>query len=58
MPRVNLVLIESVLEMQENKENLKLVEVLKEQSYKEGHVQRAVNIPMGKLSLRLGILLK
>jgi rhodanese-related sulfurtransferase len=35
--------------MQENKEDFKLVEVLSKNSYTEGHIPGAINIPMDKL---------
>ena len=49
MAKVKFVPIESLLEMQENNEDFKLVEVLKEQSYKEGHIPGAINIPVDNL---------
>ena len=49
MTKVRFIPIESVLEMQENGESFKLVEVLKEQSYREGHIPGAINIPADKL---------
>ena len=49
MAKVKFVPIETVLEMQENKEDFKLIEVLKEDSYKEGHIPGAINIPVDNL---------
>ena len=49
MAKIKFVPIESVLEMQENNEDFKLVEVLKEQSYREGHIPGAINIPVDNL---------
>ena len=49
MTKVKFVPIESLLEMQENNEDFKLVEVLKEQSYREGHIPGAINIPVDSL---------
>ena len=49
MAKVKFLAIEGLLEMQENNEEFKLVEVLKEQSYKEGHIQGAINIPADSL---------
>ena len=49
MAKVKFIPIESVLEMQENNEDFKLVEVLKEQSYREGHIPGAINIPVDNL---------
>ena len=49
MAKVKFLAIEGLLEMQENNEEFKLVEVLKEQSYKEGHIPGAINIPVDSL---------
>ena len=49
MAKIKFVPIESVQEMQENKEDFRLVEVLKEDSYKEGHIPGAINIPVENL---------
>ena len=49
MQKVKFIPIENLLEMQENNEEFKLVEVLKEQSYREGHIPGAINIPVDSL---------
>lgn len=36
--------------MMENKDKFKLVEVLSEESYKEGHIPGAINIPVNELN--------
>ena len=40
---------EKLFEMMENKEAFKLIEVLSEENYKEGHIPAALNIPVNKL---------
>ena len=47
--RVELITLERLLEMRENGENFKLVEVLPEPSFQEGHLPNAINIPVEKL---------
>ena len=49
MKRIRFISIEQLLEMMENKDKFKLVEVLGEDSYKEGHIPNAINIPVDKL---------
>ncbi len=49
MTKVKFIPIETMLEMQENEENFKLVDVLREESYKEGHIPGAINIPKDML---------
>ncbi|MBI2654388.1 rhodanese-like domain-containing protein [Candidatus Woesearchaeota archaeon] len=49
MKKIKFIAIEQLLEMIENKENFKLVEVLKEEGYKEGHIPGAINIPVDNL---------
>lgn len=49
MAKIRLITIEELLEMIENKENFKLVEVLREDSYNEGHIPGAINIPADML---------
>ena len=49
MARIRFITIEELLEMQENKENFKLVEVLSEESFKEGHIPEAISIPLDNL---------
>ncbi len=49
MKRIKFISIEQLLEMIENKDEFKLVEVLSEDSYKEGHLPNAVNLPLDNL---------
>lgn len=49
MPRFEFITIERLLEMKANREKFKLVEVLSEEEYKEGHIPGAKNIPLEKL---------
>ena len=49
MARIRFISIEILLEMKANKENFKLIEVLKEDNYKKGHIPGAINIPLDKL---------
>ncbi|MBI2655290.1 rhodanese-like domain-containing protein [Candidatus Woesearchaeota archaeon] len=49
MEKIKFLAIEGLLEMIENKENFKLVEVLREDSYNEGHIPGAINIPADML---------
>jgi len=50
MPKVKFIDIDGLLEMEANNENFKLIEVLKEDSYKQGHIPGAINIPTEKLN--------
>jgi len=50
VPKVKFISIDKLLEMEANNENFKLVEVLKEDSYKQGHIPGAINIPVNKLN--------
>ncbi|MBI4452284.1 rhodanese-like domain-containing protein [Candidatus Woesearchaeota archaeon] len=49
MAKVKFITIEQLLEMIENKEEFKLVDVLREGDFKEGHIPGAINIPVGNL---------
>lgn len=49
MAKIRFIPIEPLLEMKANNEKFKLVEVLSEDSFKEGHIPRAINIPVEKL---------
>jgi len=49
MKRIKFISIEQLLEMIENKDNFKLVEVLREERFREGHIPRAINIPVDQL---------
>ncbi len=45
MAKLNVITLETLLELKENQESFTLIEVLSEDSYKEGHIPGAVNIP-------------
>ena len=49
MAKIKFIPIEILLEMQENREQFKLVDVLREDSYNEGHIPGAINIPIDML---------
>ena len=49
MKKIKLITIEQLLEMMESKEKFKLVEVLSEDSFKEGHLPNAINLPVTNL---------
>ena len=49
MKKIKFMSIEQLLEMIENNEKFKLVEVLGEDSFKQGHIPGAVNIPVDQL---------
>ena len=49
MKKIILITIEKLLEMKVNSEKFKLVEVLSEESYNEGHIPGAINIPLDEL---------
>ena len=48
-PKVKFISKEGLFEMMENKERFKLVEVLPEDSYQEGHLPFAINIPVTEI---------
>ncbi|MBN2280906.1 MAG: rhodanese-like domain-containing protein [Candidatus Marinimicrobia bacterium] len=50
MIKINTINIEKILELQYNKEEFILVEVLPENPYNEEHLPGAINIPAEKLS--------
>ena len=58
MKRIKFIPIEQLLEMMENNDKFKLVEVLSEDSYKDGHIPGAINIPVDKLEKDSGKKLK
>lgn len=58
MKKIKFMTIEQLLEMMENKEDFKLVEVLSPESYKEGHIPGAISIPFDKLKDEAGKKLK
>ena len=49
MKKLRFITIERLLEMNANDEKFTLVDVLSEESYKEGHIPGAINIPLGDL---------
>jgi rhodanese-related sulfurtransferase len=49
MRKLNFITIEDLLEMFENKERFKLVEVLTRAEYDKGHIPKAINIPLDEL---------
>ena len=49
MKRIKFIAIDQLLEMMENKEDFKLVEVLSQESFKQGHIPKAINIPVDRL---------
>jgi rhodanese-related sulfurtransferase len=49
MKKVELITLERLLEMRENGEHFKLIDVLPESSFREGHLPDAINIPVEKL---------
>lgn len=49
MARIRFLLLDGLLEMRSKQENFKLIEVLKEDSYKKGHIPGTINIPLDKL---------
>lgn len=49
MAKIRFMTIEQLLEIIENKEKFKLVEVLSEDSYNDGHIPGAINIPVDRL---------
>lgn len=58
MAGIKFISLEELLEKTANKESFKLVEVLPEDSFKQGHIPGAVNLPLEQLSARAGINLK
>ena len=46
MQRIKLIPIETVLEMRENKDDFMLVDVMSVDSFQEGHIPGACNIPL------------
>lgn len=49
MPKIRFIAIEQLMEMMENKEPFKLIEALSPESYQEGHIPGAINMPLDKL---------
>ena len=50
MTKIKFMTIEQLLEMMENKEKFKLVEVLSQDSFRQGHLPGAINIPVDNLN--------
>ncbi len=48
MSKVRLITLEKLLELKENDERFRLVEVLGEDSFKRGHIPEAINVPVPK----------
>lgn len=48
MGKIIFITIEKLLEMQANDEKFKLVDVLPEENFNDGHIPGAINIPLGK----------
>ena len=49
MAKIRFLALDGLLEMQANNEKFKLVEVLSEDSFKQGHIPGAINIPVDNL---------
>ena len=49
MKKLRFITIERLLEMKANNKKFTLVDVLSEESYKEGHIPGAINIPLENL---------
>ena len=49
MAKLKTITIEKILEMQHNKEDFKIVEVLPESAYETKHIEGAINIPAKEL---------
>lgn len=50
MAKIKFISLDQLLEMKVNKENIKIVDVLPEDSFKQGHIPGAINIPLENLS--------
>ena len=49
MAKLKFITLEDLLEMLANDEDFKLVEVLANEEYKEGHIPGAINLPLKEL---------
>ena len=49
MPKIKFITLEKLLEMRVNNQDFKLVEVLPEENFAEGHIPGAINLPLDKL---------
>ncbi len=52
MKRIHIMSLEELLEKKENDDVFTLIEVLSPESYAEGHIPGAINIPSSQLSLQ------
>jgi len=50
MVKIKFISLDQLLEMIVNKEKFKLVEVLSEDNFNEGHIPDAINLPINKLA--------
>ena len=50
MPKIKFATIEQLLELMTNNEKFKLVEVLDEDHFKQGHLPGAINLPVARLA--------
>jgi rhodanese-related sulfurtransferase len=51
VPKIKFITLENLLEMFANKEKFRLVEVLSEENFKNGHIPGAINLPFDKLEV-------
>lgn len=51
MPKIEFITLENLLEMSANEEKFRLVEVLSEENFKNGHIPGAINLPLDKLEV-------
>lgn len=51
MSKLRFITLEQLLEMFENKERFRLVDVLSEEEYNKEHIPEAINIPLSKLEI-------
>ena len=58
MKRIKFISIEQLLELMENHDKFRLVDVLSEDSFKQGHIPGSINIPVDKLEKAAGKKLK
>jgi rhodanese-related sulfurtransferase len=52
MAKLKFIPIETLLEIQENQEDVMIVDVLSEDAYKQGHIPGAMNIPTDQIEQR------
>lgn len=50
MVKIKFISLDQLLEMKVNNDKFKLVEVLSEDNFEEGHIPGAINLPIDKLS--------